>query len=98
MTALEEIRSKREEILALGVKYGIKDIRVFGSVARGEERPDSDVDLLVNIDKDNYKDGFDFFRFKDDTEVLLHRKVDLVSEKGLYHMLKDIVLSEAKPL
>ena len=49
MTKLEVLRTKREEILSLAAKHGVKNVRVFGSVARGEEREDSDVDFLVDV-------------------------------------------------
>jgi predicted nucleotidyltransferase len=94
MTLLEEIRVHRQEILDLGKKYGITDIRVFGSVARGEEDENSDIDFLVNLDKQNYKDPFDFIRFKEASETLLNRKVDIVFEKGVRKPLyEEIVLN-----
>lgn len=96
MAVLDEIKAHREEILALAKKYGLKDVRVFGSVARGEERPDSDIDFLVELDKPNYTDAFGFIKFIHDSEGLFGRKVDLVFESGLYHLLKDSVLNEAQ--
>ncbi|MDQ3248245.1 MAG: nucleotidyltransferase domain-containing protein, partial [Chloroflexota bacterium] len=47
MTSLELLRQKRHEILLIAAKHGAHEVRVFGSVVRGEDKPDSDIDLLV---------------------------------------------------
>lgn len=98
MPLLEEIKARKAEILSLGEKYGIKDIRVFGSVARGEEKEDSDVDFLVNIDEKIFHDGLDYVRFKDSLEEMLKREIDLVSESGLYWMLRNEIEKDIKYL
>ncbi len=97
MTLLDELHAKRDLILASAKKHGIKDVRVFGSVARREERPDSDIDLLIDIEKP-IKDAFGFVNFKDDVEAMTDRDVDIVFISGLYHYIKDDVLQEARPL
>lgn len=49
MTVRQKVQERREDILRLGDKYGATNIRIFGSVARGEERPDSDIDVLLEL-------------------------------------------------
>jgi predicted nucleotidyltransferase len=90
------LRSRREEILALAASKGLKDLRVFGSVARGEDTPESDIDLLVNVA--DASDPFAFIDFQEDLSRLFSRKIDLVFESGLYHMLRNRILGEAKPI
>lgn len=97
MALLDEIRSRREEILKLAEDCGLKDIRVFGSVARGEESAESDIDLLVSYTKNSQK-GLAVFGFPVKIETMLGRKVDMVFENGVYHHLKDRILTEAKPI
>jgi predicted nucleotidyltransferase len=84
------------EIRQLGDRYGIRNIRVFGSVARGEANPESDIDLLVEYVPGH--GGFAFVDFCDAVEQLLRRKVDVVTEKSLHPVIRDKVLAEAVPL
>lgn len=75
---LEDLRAYREEILALAERYGAYDVRVFGSLARGEATASSDVDLLVR-----FREGASLFElsgFWQDLEALLGRSVDIVEE------------------
>jgi len=95
---LEELRSKREKIYEIASEYGVSNIRVFGSVARGEEREDSDVDLLVNIDYKKYGSGFARVDFKEKIEKYLKHKVDILTEKSLYHSIKKEVMKGSIPL
>lgn len=86
----------RAEILDLALRHGAKDVRVFGSLARGEGREDSDLDLLVTL-----ADGrslLDLVGLKQDLEDLVHRPVDVVTEQALSPYLRERVLSEAIPL
>lgn len=69
---------------------------MFGSFARGEARPDSDLDLLVEYVPGH--GGFAFIEFCQEVEALLNRKVDVVTEKGLKPALRDKILAEALPL
>ncbi len=91
---LEELRAKRSTIESLVLRYGAQDLRVFGSVARGQEGPDSDVDVLVSLPQ-----GYDLFNQRipltDDLAALLQRRVDLIPEHELSVHLRDRVLSEA---
>jgi predicted nucleotidyltransferase len=68
-------------VLALAAKHGISDLRVFGSVARGEEGPSSDLDLLVHLPED--AGLFALGRFREELEALLHVPVDVVPDDGV---------------
>ena len=92
----EVLDGKREEILRIAAKHGAYNVRVFGSVARGDARPDSDVDFLVQME--DSRSLFDFCHLIDDLENLLGRKVDLVEPAGLHWYIRDQVLQEAVPL
>ena len=83
------------EIRQLGERYGIRNIRVFGSLARGEAGPESDIDLLVEYVPGH--GGFAFVDFCDAVEGLLRRKVDVVTENSLHPVIRDKVLAEAVP-
>ena len=93
----EIISNKREDIVRLATKHGAFDVRVFGSVARGEADLDSDLDLLVNWDYEHIS-PWGGVELDMELEALLGRKVDVVSEKGLYWYIRDRVLKEAIPL
>ncbi|MHB8471845.1 MAG: nucleotidyltransferase family protein [Gammaproteobacteria bacterium] len=94
---LDELRAQKDAIAALGGLYGARRIRVFGSVARGEERPDSDVDFLVDFPR-----GYDLFTQRlpltERLADLLHRRVELVPEHELNRHIRDHVLREAVEL
>lgn len=78
---MDEIRTKRDEIYAIARKHKVEKLWVFGSCARGEERPDSDVDLLVKFSPDV---GFrDYDLLEDSFSRLLGRNVDVVSSSVL---------------
>jgi predicted nucleotidyltransferase len=96
MPLLDELRKNREKILAIAKDCGLTDVRVFGSVARGEEREDSDIDILVH-----YGAGATIMKhagFMSELEELLGRKVDVVEDKRLHWVIRDDVLREAKPI
>ena len=90
------LKQNRTEILALAARKGLSDVRVFGSVARGEETEDSDIDILVNVTKTD--DPFAFIDFQNDLSKMFSRKIDIVFESGLYHAMRDRILNEAKPV
>jgi predicted nucleotidyltransferase len=94
---LDDLRVKKDAIAALGHQYGASHIRVFGSVARCEERPDSDIDFLVEFPR-----GYDLFSQRlplaEQLTRLLKRHVDLVPEHELNCHIREQVLSEAVEL
>ena len=96
MTLSALLQEKREEILQLCAKYGARNVRVFGSVARGEDREDSDVDFLVEFEPG--RSLFDQSGLVQELEELLGRKADVVTERGLYWLLRRRILKEARPL
>ncbi len=93
----ELLADKRDEILALATKHGAYNVRVFGSVARGEATAESDVDFLIDYDLKRISPWFPAGLMLD-LEKLLDRKVDVVSENSLHYFLKDRILQEAIPL
>ena len=90
------VAEKREGILRLAHRHGARNVRVFGSAARGEVGPDSDVDFLVDLDAD--RSLLDLGALLMDLQDLLGRKVDLVTEPGLHWYIRDRILREAEPL
>ena len=92
---LELLKQNRKKIYKIAEKYGISNIRVFGSVARGEEKKGSDVDLLVKINLAKTRDGFAIIRFEREVAEELHKKVDVISEKGLHYLLEKQIRNEA---
>lgn len=86
----------RAEILNLAVRHGAGNVRVFGSLARGEGREGSDLDLLVTLGEG--RSLLDLVGLKQDLEDLTHRPVDVVTEQSLSPYLRERVLSEAIPL
>ncbi|MEX0267927.1 nucleotidyltransferase family protein [Leptolyngbyaceae cyanobacterium UHCC 1019] len=89
----EVLGKKREEILAIAAHHGASNVRIFGSVARGEARPDSDVDFLVNLEKG--RNLLDRISLIQDLEDLLNRKVDVAEPENLHRYIRDKVLREA---
>jgi len=80
----------------IATRYGARDVRVFGSVARGDAGPDSDVDLLVNLEPG--RSLLDLGSLLMDLRDLLGREVDVVTEAGLRSRIRQRVLAEARPL
>jgi predicted nucleotidyltransferase len=94
---LDELRaSRRDTILAIAKRHGVTSIRVFGSFARNEAREDSDLDLLIEAGPNT--SAFFPGGLQVDLEEALDRKVDVVEERGLHHLLRGQVLKEAIPL
>jgi uncharacterized protein len=94
---LDEIRVMGRRLAELCQKYGIAELSVFGSVARGDARPDSDVDLLyVRVPGNDL--GMSYFDLQDDLEQLFDRPVDLVPKDGLHRIIRDQVLADAQVL
>jgi predicted nucleotidyltransferase len=96
MTWQERLRQHRNAILRLAAKHGARNVRVFGSVARGEADENSDLDLLVDLDSD--RSLLDHAALWLELQELMGRKVDVVTERSLKPLLRRRVLREAKPL
>jgi predicted nucleotidyltransferase len=96
MSLRELLKEKREEILSIATKYGAFNVRIFGSVARGDETADSDVDFLVELEPG--RNLLDRIALMQDLEDLLERKVDVATVKGLREYFRDRILNEAVPL
>lgn len=96
MTIERLLAEKRDEILRLAASRGARNVRVFGSVARGEAREESDVDLLVDIESG--RSLLDVVGLWLDLQELLGRKVDLLTEGGVNRHLRARILAEARPL
>jgi len=90
------LQQKRSEILEIAAKHGAINVRIFGSVARGEEREDSDVDFLVEMEVG--RSLLDRIGLMQDLEDLLGRKVDVATVKALREYLRERILNEAVPL
>ena len=87
------LREKREQILQIAQKHGARNVRVFGSVAKGEARARSDVDLLVEMESG--RSLLDMIAIKQDLEDLLGRKVDVVTEAAVSPYIRESVLNGA---
>lgn len=94
---LDALHEQKDVIHAACRQYGARRIRVFGSVARGEERPDSDIDFLVD-----FPPGYDLFGQRmplaERLSQITGRRLDLIPEHELNHHLRDAVLKEAVDL
>jgi predicted nucleotidyltransferase len=87
------LKEKREEILRIAAKHGARNVRVFGSVARGDADEASDIDFLVEMEPG--RSLLDMGGLLMDLRDLLGRDVDVVSERGLNQRIRDRVLGEA---
>ncbi len=96
MTLNELKASKREEILRLASKRGARNLQVFGSVARGEDDAESDIDFLVDLEPG--RSLMDLGGLQIDLEHLLGGKVDVVSSRGLRERVRECILRDAVPL
>ena len=92
----ELLGAKRQEILRIAERHGAKNVRVFGSVARGEAGSDSDIDFLVDMEPG--RSLFDMGGLLVDLQEALARKVDVVTEGSIYWILRRRILKEARPL
>lgn len=93
---LATVRKKRASILRLGREHGARNMRIFGSVLRGEARKNSDIDFLVQLEPG--RSLLDLVGLNLDLERLLGRKVDVVTDDCLHWYIRERVLQEAQPL
>jgi len=96
MPLREAIQRQRETLLGIARRYGATKLRLFGSVARGEERPDSDVDRLIDL---HPAGGFgDCLGLAEQLEAVLHRGVELLLSRSLGPHFRPFVEAEARPV
>jgi hypothetical protein len=96
MSLRDEIQRQRDTLLGIACRYGASNLRLFGSVVRGEEQPDSDVDLLIDLSPER---GFtDYLGLAEELEALLHRRVDLVLSRSLSPHFRPFIEAEARPV
>ena len=96
MVTREAIHNRRDAILAIARRYGASNIRIFGSVARGDATESSDLDLVVRFEPD--RSLFDHGGLLMDLQDLLGVKVDVISESGMRERFRNHVMREAVPL
>lgn len=95
MTIKDSVFAHKEDILALADRYGITNVRLFGSVANGTDGPESDIDFLVDPILP-IKNSFGFLDFQEQVSALLEgRHVDIVFSAGLFPPFKEAILREA---
>ena len=95
MALRDEVLRKRDTVLQIAARHGARNVRLFGSVARGEERPDSDIDLLIDLDVER---GFsDYLDMAEELEALLHRRVDLLLARSLSPFFRPYIEADARP-
>ena len=91
-----DLQSKRHEILRIAAGHGAWNVRLFGSVARGEDHGSSDVDFLVDMEAG--RSLLDLIGLGQDLEALLHRKIEVLTDASVHPALRDRILTEAQPL
>ncbi len=90
------IKEKRRQVLQIAASHGARNIQVFGSLARGEAGPASDLDILVQLDPD--RSLLDLIAIKQDLEDLLGCQVDVVTKAAISPYIRDQILKEAVAL
>jgi len=96
MPLLDELQHKRDAMIAIASKHSVSNVRLFGSVIRGEERPDSAIDLLVDMAEDR---GFgDYLALVEELEGLLARRVEIVIGRSISRHFRAFIEAEARPL
>lgn len=96
MSQRQTIQQNRQAILNIARAHGLLNVRIFGSVARGEDTPNSDVDFLVDLETG--RSLLDIGGALIQLEHLLQRKVDIVTERGLHWYLREKILKEAQAI
>ena len=90
------LQQKRDDIVRIAARHGARNLRVFGSVARGDDGSHSDIDLLVDIDPDGSL--LDVVGLGQDFEELLDRRVDVLTGASLHPAIRDRILAESRAL
>lgn len=91
-----DLQEKRGDILQIASRHGARNLRLFGSVARGEDHAESDLDLLVDMEPG--RSLIDLVALGQDLEDLLQRKVDILTDASVHPALREQILAEARPL
>ena len=95
--AIEQLlKDRREEIMRIAAVHGARNVRLFGSAARGEATDTSDLDFLVEMEPE--RSLLDLVGLRNDLMDLLGREVDVVTEDSLYWLLRRKILRQARPL
>lgn len=94
MSTFDFLLLNKEKIYKISLKNKASNIRVFGSVARGEEKDKSDIDFLVKFDSKSTL--FDKINLSEELEELLKRKIDIISDSSIHWYLKETILNEVK--
>jgi len=87
------LKEKRDQIFTIARQYGARNVRIFGSIARGEGKRDSDLDVLVDLEPG--RSLLDIIAIKQDLEDLLNTKVDVVTEAAVSPYIREEVLRQA---
>jgi uncharacterized protein len=90
---IKSIEDRRDEILSIASRYGARNIRLFGSAARGEGGPESDIDLLIDLEPG--RSLLDLIAIKQDLQDLLGCKVDVVTEAAISPRIRDEIIHQA---
>jgi len=93
---IDGLHAHRQEILDLATRHGARHVRVFGSIARRDARPNSDIDLLVEVEPG--RTLLDLIALEQDLEELLGRPVEVLTDRGLSPYLQERILAEAAAL
>lgn len=91
-----DLQQKRNEIIQIAARHGAHNLRLFGSVVRGDDHAGSDVDLLVDMESD--RSLLDVVGLGQDLEELLDRRVDVLTDASLHPALRERILAESRPL
>lgn len=96
----ELLRQNRQAIIDVLSRHGVKDVRVFGSVARGDDEPDSDIDLLVELQGERSSGGelLDVLELSELLSALVGARVDVVTVRSLRSEVRQLALAESVPL
>ena len=96
MALRDDLSSRRDQIIAIAARYGVSNLHLFGSVLRDEERPDSDIDLLVDMAEDR---GFrDYLGMIEELEDMFGCRIEVVLRRSLSPHFRPFIEAEARPL
>ncbi|MBU0729146.1 MAG: nucleotidyltransferase family protein [Proteobacteria bacterium] len=93
MNLMKILQNKKEEILSIAQSHGAISLRLFGSLARGDDHPESDIDFLVEMEPG--RSLLDLIAMKHEIEDLIHKKVDVLTEQALSPYIRKDVLRDS---